>query len=104
MEVQKIKEAIKSKVTFTTSLYIIIFIIIISFILNKNSIIYNGKDSTIHEVSESYKFNLESDVNRLECVFEHRRCLYNNIGVDKDTVLKSCFDLNYCDEKYLNSK
>ena len=55
-------------------------------------------------IDPKYKLNLESDMGRLECVFEHRRCLYENIGFDREGILKRCGEIDFCDAKYRAKK
>lgn len=47
-----------------------------------------------------YFMNLESDTSRLECVFEQRRCYFNNLGFPKEEATTRCGSINFCDEKF----
>lgn len=47
-----------------------------------------------------YRLNLESDIGRLGCVFEQRRCYYMNLGNEKEKAIQNCKELNYCDEVF----
>jgi len=55
-------------------------------------------------VDPKYFLNLESDMGRLECTFEQRRCLFENLGFSKEEVLGRCQDIDFCDVKYSRKK
>jgi hypothetical protein len=58
----------------------------------------NSAEAVIRQTESIYKFNLKADINRLECTFEQRRCYYNNLGLDRETIINNCNELNYCEE------
>lgn len=58
------------------------------------------KDAIQPIIDPKYFMNLQSDSNRLECVFEQRRCLFENLGLEKEGVLVRCGSVDFCDEKF----
>lgn len=58
----------------------------------------NSADAIISNVDGSYKFNLQGDINRLECTFEQRHCYYNNLGLDRNSIINNCHDIDYCEK------
>jgi hypothetical protein len=57
----------------------------------------NSADAIIPSVDGSYKFNLQGDMNRLECTFEQRRCYYNLLGASRGSIIKNCHEINFCE-------
>lgn len=74
---------------------IIVFLGVILF-FNRN---YENKAPLPVSTSE-YRMNLDSDISRLECIFEQRKCYYEWLGHDKIEALKVCGDLNFCHERF----
>lgn len=99
---EKIKNFIKEHwkqlgfVFFTAMLFSVVTIILQTYSVRRS----NMEPPVIQPVDESYKFNLKADINRLECIFEQRRCFYNNLGLGKETIIKSCYDITFCDTSH----
>jgi hypothetical protein len=89
---------------YKTKAYILLIsiMVILLFFSYAKSCKVSDMNSTIIEpkVDDSYKFNIKMDISRLECIFEQRRCYYNNLGIKKELVIGNCNDIDYCESKY----
>jgi hypothetical protein len=66
-----------------------------------NKIDSSGQKKPVQPIVDSkYFLNLEPDTNRLSCVFEQRRCLFENLGLEKEGVITRCGSVSFCDEKF----
>jgi len=110
MLIEKIKEFFKeeSRTGFFLKMYpylffgFILILLVTGFLFSYRIQKLNSEQAVIMDADGSYKFNLKSDINRLECIFEQRRCYYNNLGLEKLKIIDLCFDIDYCEGERRN--
>jgi len=47
-----------------------------------------------------FKLKITSDMNRLDCYFEQRRCYYKVLGIPKENAITYCEDIDFCDNSF----
>lgn len=83
--------------------YIILILITICIGLIIDSHIQTYKNNKISiEYNNGQKANYKSDMNFLECIGEQHTCIYKNIELGKDIIIKNCKEENFCNEAYNN--